>query len=88
LILEGAKKIIENNKLKIIMEFWPYGLNNVGTDALGLLKRLENYGFRVGLIDEKNKGIGYLLPERIVEVCKNSKHGVKGFVSLLLENRI
>jgi len=84
LILDGAKKIIGNNKLKIIMEFWPYGLNNVGTDALDLLKRLENYGFKIKLINETDKCISYWLPEKIVEMCKNSENG-KGFVNLLLE---
>lgn len=84
LILDGAKKIIGNNKLKIIMEFWPYGLNNMGTDALGLLKRLENYGFKIGLINEVDKCISYWLPEKIVEICKNSKNG-KGDANLLLE---
>ena len=87
LVLEGAKKIIENNKLKIIMEFWPYGLNNMGTDALGLLKRLEDSGFRVELIDEEYKSIGYLPPERIVEMCNGSRNG-RSFVNLLLANRI
>lgn len=87
LILNGAKKIIENNKLQIIMEFWPYGLNNVGTDALDLLKRIENYRFKIGLIDEVNKCIRYLPPEKIIEKCKNSKNG-KGSFNLLLENKI
>ena len=84
LILGGAKKIIGNNRLKIIMEFWPYGLNNMGTDALYLLKRLKNYGFKIGLVDETNKCISYLLSEKIVEMCKNSKNGM-GHVNLLLE---
>ncbi|MCX6811322.1 MAG: FkbM family methyltransferase [Candidatus Berkelbacteria bacterium] len=84
LILDGAKKIIRNNKLKIIMEFWPWGLNNVGTDALNLLKRLKKYGFKIGLINETNKCINYLLPEKIVGMCKNSQNG-RGYVDLLLE---
>lgn len=84
LILDGAKKIIGNNKLKIIMEFWPYGLNGMGTDALDLLKKLENYGYKIGLLDETNKCVNYLLPEKIIEMCKNLRDG-KGFVNLLLE---
>jgi len=84
LILDGAKKIIGSNNLKIIMEFWPSGLNNVGTDGLDLLKGLESYGFKIGLIDETNKCISYLLPEKIVAMCEKSQHG-RGHVNLLLE---
>jgi len=84
LILAGAKKIIGNHNLKIIMEFWPYGLHNMGTNALDLLKRIESYGFEIGLIDETNKCISYLQPEKIVEMCKNSKNGMH-YVNLLLE---
>lgn len=60
LILDGAKKIIENNKLKIIMEFWPYGLNSMGTDASDLLERMRSYGFKTGIIDEANKRLNYV----------------------------
>ncbi len=86
LILEGAEKIIKNNKLKIIMEFWPKGLENMGTGPLRLLKRLENYGFRIKFIDETNKCLKELESERIVEMCKNleAPNG-DDFVNLLLE---
>ena len=84
LILEGAQRIISNNKLKIIMEFWPYGLKNMGTEALDLLGKIEDYGFGIGLIDENNKHISSLPSEKIVAMCINSGNG-RGFVNLLLE---
>ena len=71
-------------KLKIIMEFWPYGLKNMGTEALDLLGKIEDYGFGIGLIDENNKHISSLPSEKIVEMCINSGNG-RGFVNLLLE---
>lgn len=85
LILDGASETIsKNDKLKIVMEFWPYALNNVGTDALGLLRKIEKYGFKIGMIDEKNNCITSLIPEKIVEMCTNSRNG-HGRVNLLLE---
>ncbi|MFA6636820.1 MAG: FkbM family methyltransferase [Candidatus Omnitrophota bacterium] len=84
LILDGAFETISRSRPKIIMEFWPYGLKNVGTDALGLLKKIESYGFRVSVIDEKLKSLRCLSPYKIVEECVRSKNG-KGFVNLLLE---
>jgi hypothetical protein len=35
------------------MEFWPHGLNGMGTDAGGLLKKLESYGYRFYDINPK-----------------------------------
>ncbi len=84
LILNGASKILENNKLKIVMEFWPYGLANMGTDALGLLKKMENQGFVIKFIDEGNKCVSSLPPEKIIEMCMRLKNG-NGSVNLLLE---
>jgi len=84
LILHGALNILLNNNLRIIMEFWPYGLSNMKTDALGLLRRIESYGFKIGLIDETNKCVSYLVLEQIVNICINLQKNGRGHVSLLL----
>jgi len=83
LIVEGAGKILKNNNLKVMMEFWPYGLKNLGTDPLKLLHKLQNYGFKIKLIDGANHCIKYVKPMKIVEICK--KKDGKGYVNLLLE---
>jgi FkbM family methyltransferase len=51
-VIEGARRIIGQNDLKIIMEFWPFGLENLGCDPLAFLCRLEELGFSVSLIGE------------------------------------
>jgi FkbM family methyltransferase len=84
LILDGASKIMLKNKLRIIMEFWPYGLSNLGTDASVLLKKIESYGFKIRIIDETNKRISSLLSKNIIDMCKSMSNG-RGYVNLLLE---
>ena len=84
LIVEGAEKVFKNNNLKIIMEFWPYGLKNVGTDPLKFLHKLQNYSFKIKYIDEINQCIKPIKIMKIIEICETTKDG-KGFVDLLLQ---
>jgi methyltransferase, FkbM family len=79
LIVEGAEKVLSVNNPKIIMEFWPYGLSNLGTDPLNLLRTLQGYGFKPKLLDGTDTGI-----EEIVNMCKSTIDG-RGYVNLLLE---
>jgi len=87
LIVEGAGEVLKNNNLKIFMEFWPYGLKNIGTNPLKLLLKLQNYGFKMKIIDEKNQCIKHTRIMKIIEICENSKNG-KGHVNLLLETNL
>jgi FkbM family methyltransferase len=58
LIVEGMSKIIEkNNNLKIVMEFWPSGLVNMGTDPKQLLVKLKHQGFKFQTVDEKKRSL-------------------------------
>lgn len=84
LIIEGAEKILRSNGLRIIMEFWPYGLRNAGTDPLGLLNKIQSHGFKVELIDETSGYIRTIEATKIVEMCENAMNG-RGYVNLLLE---
>lgn len=84
LVLDGAKGILRSGKLKIVMEFWPYALANMGTDAPGLLRKMENLGFNIKFIDESNKCVSSLPAEKIIAMCMRLKNG-KGSVNLLLE---
>lgn len=46
LALSGMENILaENKNLKILMEFWPYGLKGCGSDPLEMVINLLNYGF-------------------------------------------
>ena len=92
LVMEGARKILrKSNHLKIIMEFWLCGLKNTGTDPLKLLCKLQNYGFKIKLIDERNQCIKQIDRTELAAFCEHVKN-VKGFdsrpVNLLLEKAL
>lgn len=80
-VIEKAHDILKRNNLKILMEFWPRGLRNMGTEPAELLKKLHNYGFSITLLldgtiqEEKNVA-------RIVEIGES-----QGYVNLFLEKR-
>ncbi len=58
LILDGAKRILKSNyPLVIFMEFWPDALRNLGTNPIGLLYKLQEYGFKICFINEKKQKI-------------------------------
>ena len=48
LILEGMTGLLEGRTdgPTIFMEFWPHGLKGMGTDAGGLLKKLQSYNYK------------------------------------------
>jgi FkbM family methyltransferase len=48
LILEGMTGLLEgrSHRPTIFMEFWPHGLNGMGTDAAALLKSLQSYQYK------------------------------------------
>jgi FkbM family methyltransferase len=84
LVMEGAEKVLKSEKLKMLMEFWPHGLKNTGTDPLKLLEKLQSYGFNIKLIDEKNQVVKHAEAEEIIKYCDGTKNGM-GEVNLFLE---
>lgn len=82
LIMDGAKNVLQNNPLKIILEFWPYGLLQMGNDPLRLINDLLNYGFSIRLINGKKQSLNDL-KEKILRENINKKRSI--FFNLLLE---
>lgn len=65
LVLKGMTETIERSKkLKIFMEFWPYGLIRCGTNPRDIIKGLMGLGFSVQIIDQDS---GKLRPFRGIE---------------------
>jgi len=85
LVIDGAKEVFTKNKLKLLIEFCPYNLRNLGTDPLGLLKQLESWGFKLRVIDGQRKMLKLSHPEAIVGISKNRPEG-KGWTNLFCEN--
>jgi len=84
LILEGAENLLKNNNLIIIMEFWPYGLKNLGTNPKKLLNKLYEYGFIIKHIDEQNQCLKLIDIEKLIDICQSAKQG-KASANILLE---
>lgn len=81
LIINGAKQTLESNNLKIIMEFWPLALRNLGTDPLELLHKLQEYGFKIMFINEVKQVLQPI--EEIIRFC--GREWIPGGFNLLLE---
>lgn len=82
LVLQGMTKIIEkNNNLKILMEFWPFGLRNMGEDPQKLLNKLKQYGFQLQRIDEQKQSIENVEVNKLMELCAETS---LGYTNLLL----
>jgi hypothetical protein len=86
LILEGADFVLRYPDLKMIIEFWPWGLKSLGTNPLQLLKKLEDYGFIIKVIDETNQSIRDMDFVELIKACENNNNGW-GFYNLLLEKK-
>lgn len=55
LIIDGADNLLKNKNIKILMEYWPYGLRNMGADPYQLLVKMVKKGFKISFVD--NGGI-------------------------------
>ena len=84
LVISGAKTLLKENDLKILMEFWPTGLRKLGTEPLQMLKELEGFGFKIKLLDEKNCRMEEKSLEDIIEYCDITLKG-EYEVNLFLE---
>lgn len=84
LFFAGAYETLQRSPLKILMEFWPYGLRNLGTDPLELLNKLQGYGFTVQRITATSPFLERVDPVAVIAMCENNKQG-RGFINLFLE---
>jgi len=81
LVLEGAVEILRQNNVKILMEFWPQGLRNLGTDPISLLKALrDQYSLSIQMLMKDDERYELKEIAKIVEVAEE-----KRYVNLLLE---
>ena len=81
LVIDGAEEILKSNSLKIFMEFWSPGLEDLGTDPFELLYKLKKYGFEIKLI---NEGKQALEPIETIKTNEFRPKAIAG-VNLLLE---
>ena len=83
-IIDGAAELIQKYHPVIIMEFWPYGLKNLGTEASSLLKKMSAFGYSRMVLNEQEGCSIDLTDEEIINKCLANKNG-KGFTNLLFK---
>jgi len=84
LVIQGATRTLRHVD-RIFMAFWPRGLRNLGTNPLGLVRRLRRFGFRIMIVDE-NQGCYRELERRELALMIESKHDPA--CNLFLERQI
>jgi len=56
LALNGMRDIIKRSEsLKMLIEFWPYALQNSGYQPQKLIEILRDYGFKLFILENRNK---------------------------------
>jgi FkbM family methyltransferase len=66
--LQGMLGLVEKNRrVKLVMEFWPYGLGLAGSSAEAFLRTLFGLGFQVWNVDERR---GALAPTSAPELLE------------------
>lgn len=79
-IIKGMEKTIKrNSEIIITCEFWPSAIAKCGINPEESLKKLQHYGFKVFLINEKKKTIEPIDIKALMKMCKGNK-----FANLIL----
>lgn len=85
-VIIGARKtILRNPKLVLIIEFWPKGLNEAGTDPLKFLSYIRNMGFNIYSINEFDGNLEKVFD--FPKLIKDTDGGIGGFVDLMCSKR-
>jgi len=83
LIVAGADKVLKTPGLTVFFEFWPFGLNHIGSDPLQLLEKLRGYGFKIQMIDEDAQALKPLDTQKVLAVIKEQDKNEDSFNLLL-----
>jgi len=84
LVFSGAKRLLGQKNIKIIIEYWPIGIKQLGNDPVQLLEFLSYKGFRFKVLDEGKKKV---YPITLSSLIKNTANwaGLADYLNLLLE---
>ena len=70
-VIEGMDNVIKENKeIQIILEFWPWGLQNAGSSSPTLLNKLGEYGFTLYDIEPHLKPVSV---DALLSSCTGKK---------------
>ncbi len=73
-VFKGMVKTLKNNRnIKIITEFWPFGLKSAGYDALKYLQDFSELGFKFFLVKERSKFAREISINEAMKLCPKKK---------------
>jgi FkbM family methyltransferase len=68
--IQGMPLLLQRNRrLKVISEFWPFGLKQFGADPAGYIDLFAKQGFTLYEIDERRRAVRPADVSRIMETC-------------------
>jgi FkbM family methyltransferase len=85
LIFQGARETLKRYAPKIVVEFWPFGLRNMGTEPDNLLALVEETGYKAKVIDKNRKRVQETNVMELIQEYASQNDG-RGFVDLILEH--
>ena len=75
LAVSGMDNLIKTNKdMIIICEFWPKAMIKSKSSPMKFLNKLENYGFKIKLIDEIRERVEPINSSSLMNKCKGNKY--------------
>lgn len=73
LVFKGMEDLLRKNKnVKILLEFWPEGLEKIGTSPNSFLQRIKRNGFKLNCLNEKNGKLERLTIDRCIELSRKN----------------
>lgn len=84
LVMAGAKALLERDRPWLLLEIWPKGLRNMGSDPLVFLRGLESLGYTARRVTRSGGSGAKLDPEEVLRICERREEG-EDFVNLLFE---
>lgn len=84
LVIEGAVELLKRDRPTLLIEFWPMGLENMGSDPTAFLERLQGLGYSIRHVSRHGGTGAPLRPADVVRDCK-ARHRGTGFVNLIFE---
>jgi FkbM family methyltransferase len=86
LVIEGAMKLLERDRPTLLMEFWPKGLRNMGSDPRAFLERLDALGYDTRRVSRHGGTGPSLAASEVLRMCEQRDEG-EDFTNLLFEPR-
>ena len=82
-VLRGARRTLAANpSIRILMEFWPKGIRNMGDDPMEMLRELSAQGFRFSLFSDLRNELVPASAEELLSACDTRFEG-QDFVNIL-----